>query len=193
MASVLASGVRSNMDSVQRALGSSDEQARESVSVLASLSGPIAGGILGWYTSYVIGQKLEGRELVRRDMHGTVLPEAGLTSWIFSGLAVSSIIASATLRALNDGINALFVGQWAPTFVGLGLLARVFGHTSLITGGPIEPISWALVGAGLGSIFASVAMHLRKERTDGLFVGQWAPTLVSAGILTRLYGEIRNR
>lgn len=193
MASVMASGVQSNLDSFRKALGGNDEVTQEPVGVLASLSGPIAGGLLGWYTSYVIGQKLEGRELVRRDMGGKVLPEASLTSWIFSGLAAASIIASASLRATNNGVNALFVGQWAPTFVGLGILARVFGHTSLVTGGPIEPISWALVGAGFGSIFASVAMHLRRERTDGLFVGQWAPTFVAAGVLTRLYGEIRNK
>jgi len=49
----------------------------------------------------------------------------------FLWAAVGSIAASATLRAFGKGEAAVFVGQWAPTLLILGLynkIVKVAGH-----------------------------------------------------------------
>ena len=49
----------------------------------------------------------------------------------FLWAAVGSIAASATLRAFGKAHAAVFVGQWAPTFLILGLynkIVKVAGH-----------------------------------------------------------------
>jgi hypothetical protein len=56
---------------------------------------------------------------------------AKLPSDMFLWAAVGSMIASAALQATGRKHNALFIGQWAPTFLILGLynkLVKVEGH-----------------------------------------------------------------
>lgn len=57
-----------------------------------------------------------------------------IPSDVFLWAAVGSIAASATLRAFGKGEAAVFVGQWAPTFLILGLynkIVKVAGHDRL--------------------------------------------------------------
>ena len=59
---------------------------------------------------------------------------AKLPSDLFLWAAVGSIGASLTLRMMGHKHDALFVGQWAPTFLILGLynkLVKVAGHDRL--------------------------------------------------------------
>ena len=44
----------------------------------------------------------------------------------------------------------------------------------------------------LGSIIASLALFLRKSKENAIFVGLWAPTILSLGLLYLLVGK-RNR
>jgi hypothetical protein len=56
---------------------------------------------------------------------------AKLPSDTFLWAAVGSIVASATLRAFGKGEAAIFVGQWAPTLLILGLynkMVKQAGH-----------------------------------------------------------------
>jgi hypothetical protein len=56
---------------------------------------------------------------------------ARLPSDTFLWLAGASIAGSLTLKTLGRNHDALFVGQWAPTFLILGLynkLVKVAGH-----------------------------------------------------------------
>lgn len=46
--------------------------------------------------------------------------------------------------------------------------------------------SWSVLGASLGSVIASAFHHVRGKRNDGLFIGQWAPTLMIGSSLVRL-------
>ena len=50
---------------------------------------------------------------------------AKLPSDTFLWLAVGSIAGSLTLKMLGRGKDALFVGQWAPTFLILGLYNKI--------------------------------------------------------------------
>jgi hypothetical protein len=50
---------------------------------------------------------------------------ARLPSDVFLWLAVGSIAASATLKMLGRDKDAIFVGQWPPTFLILGLYNKI--------------------------------------------------------------------
>ena len=50
---------------------------------------------------------------------------AKLPSDLFLWAALASIAASLTLQLLNRKDNALFVGQWAPTFLLLGIYNKL--------------------------------------------------------------------
>jgi hypothetical protein len=59
---------------------------------------------------------------------------ARLPSDTFLWLAGGSIIGSLTLKMMGKDHDALFVGQWAPTFLILGLynkIVKVAGHDRL--------------------------------------------------------------
>ena len=43
----------------------------------------------------------------------------------YLGMAIGSIVASATLKAIGNDQWALFVGQWAPTFLILGMYNKL--------------------------------------------------------------------
>lgn len=43
----------------------------------------------------------------------------------FLWAAAGSVLLSAALRALGRRDDSLFVGEWAPTFLGLGVLSRL--------------------------------------------------------------------
>jgi len=106
-----------------------------------------------------------------------------------AGAAMASIATSATLRLTNRQQDALFVGQWAPTFLGWSLLARLQGHRGVRHDKSASVASWSVVGASLGSVAASAVHHLRGKRKDGLFVGQWAPTFMIGASLVRLFNR----
>jgi hypothetical protein len=50
---------------------------------------------------------------------------AKLPSDVFLWLAVGSIAASATLKMMGRDKDAIFVGQWPPTFLILGLYNKI--------------------------------------------------------------------
>jgi uncharacterized membrane protein len=124
---------------------------------------------------------------VRRTVN-TVNPvarEAELAGWFWTALMGGSIIASATLRSMGRKNDALFVGQWAPTLLETALLSRMIGRREMPH--PVaNAASYAFAGASLGSIISSVITHGRGKRSDGLFIGQWAPTFLGLSLLLRL-------
>jgi len=52
--------------------------------------------------------------------------------------------------------------------------------------------SLMLLGAG-GAIVASMIMQMMNRKEDALFVGQWAPTLVSAALWYQIVKSQRGR
>jgi len=61
---------------------------------------------------------------------------ARLPSDLFLWAAIGSIVGSLTFRMLGRGDTSNFVGQWAPTFLILGLynkLVKVAGHERATT------------------------------------------------------------
>jgi uncharacterized membrane protein len=199
----------------QQVLGvesSESEQAGEGIGrVLVSLAPPAAGALLGGLTAYYVernaypGISMSNMgDMVRNprtyvNMRRLGLDRANLpfmreqltttpwatTGWAFTGLSAASIVAGATLRFMGRKNDALFVGQWAPTFLGLGIFSRLLGSRRL-TRPASEIASWSFFGAGLGSILTSAFWRLSGKNKDSLFVGQWAPTMITAAIVSRL-------
>ncbi len=182
-------------------------------SVLASLAGPAAGAAIGGVSVYLLRRQITESITWNRPASWVTVPLAQATrwstgafqspiataqpvsrpasvlSWTMAGATAASIVASAALRLTNRRRDALFVGQWAPTFLGWSLLARLMGHRGTRHDVGASVASWSLLGASLGSVVASAAQHLRGKRKDGLFIGQWAPTFMIGSSLVRLFNR----
>ena len=86
------------------------------------------------------GQQIVGRELqdikqeVRRATHGLVERVESLSPRTLVAGAALSVGASLLLRILGRKHDALFVGEWAPTLLLLGLYVKSREGTSLEQG-----------------------------------------------------------
>lgn len=179
-------------------------------SILASLAGPAAGAAIGGVSAYFLERQVTEPPVWNRPASWIAVPlaqaarwrmgaiqspivtpqpvakPATILSWAMAGAAVCSIAASAALRFTNRRHDALFVGQWAPTFLGWGLLARLQGHRGTRHDLGPSVASWSFLGASMGSVISSAIQQLRGKRHDGLFVGQWAPTFMLTSAVVRL-------
>lgn len=183
--------VRKDLENFRRVITGERKETAEMPSaptVMSALSIPLAAGAIGGTVAYLVERKRKpeiGRMVGRRMME-PVSNEASIAGWVLAGASAASILTSAIFRARRDRTNALFVGQWAPTFLGGSILARLMGHRGVKPTKGASVASWTLVGASAGSILGSIITHLRTDRRDGLFVGEWAPTFLGAALLTRL-------
>jgi uncharacterized membrane protein len=184
--------VRNDLENFRRLVSGERRLGREAEmpgagKVVSALAIPLATGAIGGAVSYLIERK---RRPIKARLPGKVADpvsqEAAIAGYVLTGASIASVVTSAIFRARGDRTNALFVGQWAPTFLGAGIMARMFGHRFVNPSRPASVISWALAGASAGSILGSILTHLRTHRHDGLFVGEWAPTFLGAALLTRL-------
>jgi uncharacterized membrane protein len=158
-------------------------------SVLIPLAAPLSVAAAGGVASYVIGRRLRESAAYAVATSPVAFPNA-VAGWALTGASGASILGSAALRSQGRPTDALFVGQWAPTFLQAGILARLLGHRGIYTDLPTSVASWACAAACAGSIVTSAILHLRGRREQGLFVGQWAPTLLGASVFTRLFNQI---
>jgi uncharacterized membrane protein len=182
--------------------------------VLGSLTVPITAGVAGGIASYFIFNRATKAwsitdpstwvsvpaTNIARWRYGAmqapfmynrpVSTPASVVSWSMVGASIASIIGAASLRFANRRKDSLFVGQWAPTFLGLGLLTRMLGHRGMRHDSTTTALSWGLLAACIGSIFVSAFQHLRGKKHDSLFIGQWAPTFLTAAVLVRLFNKI---
>lgn len=161
-------------------------------SVMASLAVPAATGIIAGTGAWFLDQDLvksrttnvSTRRLFSKAVT-TVSPRAQAVGWFWTALTCGSVVTAATLRRMGRRNDALFVGQWAPTLLEFSLLSRMIGRRELPH--PVaNAASYAFAGASLGSIVMSAITHARGKRSDGLFIGQWAPTFLGISLLMRL-------
>lgn len=187
-------------------------QGREIGNVLGALTIPIATGVAGGLLAYSLYPKerqvsltrpstwmgVPAMTAARMNLGAVQTPwtsakpintTATVASWIAAGACAASILTSATLRLANRRKDALFVGQWAPTLLGLSVLSRLSGSPTARRDITTTTLSWGLFSAGLGSILASAFHHMAGKRNDGLFVGQWAPTFLTGAMLVRLFNK----
>jgi uncharacterized membrane protein len=190
---------------------SESEQAGEGLGrVLISFAPPATGALLGGLTAYYVERNTRPifsaeslGKMVRNPAAFMAAQRIGLNrptlpftryvaapwaavGWVFTGLSAASVAAGAMMRFLGRKNDSLFVGQWAPTFLGLGIFSRVLGSRG-VTYASNAIASWSFFGACMGSILASAYWRATGKRKDSLFVGQWAPTLLSAAIVSRLF------
>lgn len=181
----------------QRAATGEWESSEGFGNVMASLAVPVTAGVVcGTGAWFLEDQLVRSRTVIKggraaravRQAINPIAPEANLASWIWMGLGGASLAAAATLRSMGRRNDALFVGQWTPTLIETGLLSRFIGRREYPH--PVaNAASYALAGASLGSILSSVVTHARGHRSDGLFIGQWAPTFLGLSLLLRLLGR----
>lgn len=159
--------------------------------VMSALAVPaITGVVVGTGAWFLEEDLVKSRSKAKfnRAINKTVNPvarEAEIAGWFWTALMSGSVIASATLRSMGRKNDSLFVGQWAPTLLQTALLSRMIGRRELPH--PVaNAASYAFAGASLGSIISSVVTHARGKRSDGLFIGQWAPTFLGLSLLMRL-------
>lgn len=170
------------------------ESPEEFGKVLASLAGPAVFGVAAGAGAWFLDQDLIKSRTSTRVSKAIskavfpVSPEAAIAGWTCAALSMGSVAASAILRAQGRRTDALFVGQWAPTLLETGLLSRLIGRRSL-THPVANAASYALGGAALGSVITSFITHATGRRSDGLFIGQWAPTFMAGSILLRLFNR----
>ena len=153
---------------------------------LARMLVPAALGVAGGIAGYTLERRAREANHFTRTISPVETP-AATAGWIFTAASAASVATSAVLRMRGDRKNSLFVGQWAPTLLTAGILSRAVGHRGIRTPLNTAGTSWGFAAATLGSIATSAALHARGRRNDGLFVGQWAPTFLSAALLARLF------
>lgn len=189
--------VRKSLENFRRVI-SGERMPKEEIpgfgSVLGSLAIPAAAGAIGATISYLVERKQRPMRsrlgITRRTgMMNPVDKPASDASSALTAVAFSSLIASAIFRARRDHTNGLFVGQWVPTFLAGSVLSRLVGHRGVNPTLGASVISWAFTGAAAGSILSSIIAHLRSSRQEGLFIGQWAPSLLVGAIFARLFNR----
>jgi uncharacterized membrane protein len=159
--------------------------------VMASLAGPAIFGVAAGAGAWFLEEDLvksrtvtKGSKLLSRTAN-RVSREAELAGWFWTILSMGGVAAAATLRSQGRRNDALFVGQWVPTLLETALLSRLIGRREMPH--PVaNAASYAFGGAALGSIITSFVTHATGRRSDGLFIGQWAPTFMAISILMRL-------
>lgn len=157
--------------------------------ILGKFAIPAAALVGGGAAAYYI-EKARAESLPLLKPESRIDPAAETANWVFAALSAGSIIASATLRSQNRKRDSLFVGQWAPTLLEYGIFARIAGYKGARPSLVVAAASYGLAAASMASILTSFGIHARGRRTDGLFVGQWAPTFMGAAILARLIGAL---
>lgn len=153
--------------------------------LLARIAVPAAVGVIGGIVGYNLERNARQNQILPSQQR-TVEEPAAIAGWAFTAASGASVAASAALRLRGDRVNSLFVGQWAPTLLEAGILARAVGHKGVRTPLQTAATSWGFAAASLGSVLTSAVMHVRGQRNAGLFVGQWAPTFLGVSLLARL-------
>jgi uncharacterized membrane protein len=166
-----------------------EESSTGTTGLIAQLGAAAVAAGVGGYVAYLADQRLR-KSMSYRSMRSQVMRPASIASWAFTGASAASVIGAATCRQLGQMNNALFIGQWAPTLLATGGLVRILGHRGIQTHDTASITSWSFVGGSVGSVVASVALHTIGRRKQGLFVGQWAPTLMDAAVFTRLFNRL---
>ena len=82
-------------------------------------------GLLSWGIGYAYRSPERRMAWVAKRLNLDEQQTAKLPSDLFLWAAVGSIAASATFKLLGKDHESLFVGQWAPTFLILGLYNKL--------------------------------------------------------------------
>jgi uncharacterized membrane protein len=176
------------MSPQQKQRAQRDEAPTGALSVATQVGVAMAAAGVGGYVAYLANQRLLARRGAIMPPRAVALP-AAVASWALLGASGASVAGAGALRQLGRMHEALFVGQWAPTLLAAAGLARALGHRDVQPTSGATIASWSFVGGSVGTIAASVALHLNGRRKQGLFVGQWAPSLMGAALFTRLVDQ----
>ena len=154
-----------------------------------ALAFPVGAGLLGGLVAYPLVRRrypVRTRLLWRRQRLTRIERRGAIASWLITLASVACLFIAANYRRQGQATKAIVVGQYTPTILGLGILARLMSQRALKPMLPGAIASWALTSAAGASVISSVLAHLRGRRKEGLFIGHWAPTFLVAALLCRL-------
>ncbi len=126
LADVTSAGARPWISEQAMTTDSSAVAVQDDATARAKQSGQEPGGVRSWGTM-ITGTTMDRRHDHREGGLAKTIEEqtAKLPSDTFLWAAGGSIAASLTLKILGRDKDALFVGQWAPTFLILGLYNKL--------------------------------------------------------------------
>ncbi|HEY7350810.1 MAG TPA: SRPBCC family protein [Ktedonobacterales bacterium] len=186
--------VKKDLENFRRVMSGEKKVSEEEpgfLNVMSAMAIPVAAGAVGATVAYLTERNKKPSAtkipMVRQLLLDPIDDSAQTASIALAAAAAGSIAASAAFRARRDPVNGLFFGQWAPTFLAGSALARLVGHRGVNPTLPASVTSWGLTGAATGSILSSAIAHLRSTRHEGLFIGQWAPSLLAGALVARLF------
>jgi hypothetical protein len=160
--------------------------------MVTALAIPVGAGIAGGIAAAVLLRRRSVRAnrfvLPRRGL-GPVERRGALAGWFLTLAGVADAIVAANFRRRGDQTKALTASQYAPTLLGVGILARLLGQRTWKPRLPGAIVSWACTSAAVGALASSVLAHLRGRRGEGVFLGQWTPLFLVAALVSRLFSH----
>lgn len=157
-----------------------------------ALALPVGAGVVGGIVAAVLlpqRARRAQRSIFRRRPLDTLERRGALVGWLLTLAGVAAVIVTVNFRRRGDQTKALTASQYAPTLLGVGILARLLGQRTWKPRLPGAIISWAFTSAAVGALASSVLAHLRGRRGEGLFLGQWMPLFLAAALVSRLFSH----
>ncbi len=103
------------------------------------------------------------------------------------GSGLSSMALPLAAGAVGGTVSYLVERNQRPTRSRTPLMRRQASSSPIDT--PAEVAGRVLMGTAAGSLVAAAIFRARRDHTNGIFVGQWVPTLLAGGVLSRLVGH----
>ena len=116
------------------------------------------------------------------------MKQSTLAKSMFLLAAGSSFVLSVSLWFLVDNNQGLYVGIWVPSILTAGLLTFRLIEAKRNR----RRAGWLFFMAGILSFLLSVSLWFLSDKSQGLFVGLWVPTILALGafFLNDAEGEI---
>ncbi|HLY66868.1 MAG TPA: SRPBCC family protein [Chloroflexota bacterium] len=157
-----------------------------------ALALPVGAGIAGGIAAAVLLQRRArqaNRFVLRRRPLDLLERRGALTGWLLTMAGVANVIVAVNFRRRGDPTKALTASQYAPTLLGVGILAHLLGQRTWKPRLPGAIASWAFTSAAAGALVSSTLAHLRGRGGEGLFLGQWTPLFLTAALVSRLFSH----
>jgi uncharacterized membrane protein len=130
--------VKQSLENLRRSISGEREYGFAGVTpgftpVAGAMTIPTVAAVIGGITSYAIlrnRRRRAARFLIGRQA-GRVEPPGVIGGWLLALSTIGSILASANYRRMGEHGKAVSIGQYAPTLLGLGVMARMLGHRAL--------------------------------------------------------------
>lgn len=113
-----------DMSTTEEQAKKAQEEMKRSAHEATSEAKSVAGQTMG-----AAEEGFEELKHERKPMRAAMKAAETATKPVYLGLAAGSIALSIILYGFRKKDDALFIGQWAPTFLALGLFSKLIGES----------------------------------------------------------------